>query len=56
MALITEWKPFNFPDFDLMKERMRQPLIFDGRNQYEPQKMTELGFEYHSIGRTNTPS
>ncbi len=51
MALITEWKPFNFPDFDRMKQRMASPLIFDGRNQYDPAEMAERGFEYHSIGR-----
>ncbi len=51
MALVTEWKPFNFPDFDRMKQRMASPLVFDGRNQYDPAEMAERGFEYHSIGR-----
>ncbi|HID49152.1 MAG TPA: UDP-glucose/GDP-mannose dehydrogenase family protein, partial [Chromatiales bacterium] len=51
MALVTEWKPFTNPDFDTMKNRMKQPLIFDGRNQYAPVEMSERGFEYHSIGR-----
>ena len=52
MALITEWKPFHHPDFSRMKTQMKQPIIFDGRNQYDPLEMKELGFEYHSIGRT----
>ena len=51
MALVTEWKPFNHPDFARMKSAMKSPLIFDGRNQYDPQEMQALGFEYHSIGR-----
>jgi UDPglucose 6-dehydrogenase len=51
MALVTEWKPFRHPDFERMKQLMRQPVVFDGRNQYEPQHLRELGFEYRGIGR-----
>lgn len=51
MVLVTEWKPFRHPDFNRMKSLMRQPLIFDGRNQYDPAHVRELGFEYQGIGR-----
>ncbi len=51
LILVTEWKPFNNPDFDKMKQLMKSPVIFDGRNQYEPQHMHKLGFTYLSIGR-----
>lgn len=51
LLLITEWHQFRYPDFDRMKELMNNPLIFDGRNQYDPRKMKEMGFLYYSIGR-----
>lgn len=51
LLIMTEWEEFRNPDFDLMRERMRSPVIFDGRNLYEPQQMREAGFAYHSIGR-----
>ncbi len=51
LVLATEWKPFRSPDFDAMKARMRGRLIVDGRNQYEPQQMRALGFEYCGVGR-----
>lgn len=51
LVLITEWKPFRHPDFARMKDLMHQPLIFDGRNQYDPQHLRSLGFEYQGIGR-----
>ncbi len=51
MVLATEWKPFRHPDFRVMKKLMRQPVIFDGRNQYDPQMLTREGFEYAGIGR-----
>ena len=50
-SLVTEWKPFRNPDFELMKKAMRTPLIFDGRNQYDPKQVAALGFEYFGIGR-----
>ena len=52
LAIVTEWKEFRTPDFDTIKARLRSPLIFDGRNLYEPQLMKSFGFEYHCIGRT----
>lgn len=51
LVLATEWKPFRSPDFEAMKARMRGRLIIDGRNQYDPQQMRALGFEYCGVGR-----
>ncbi|NLC70842.1 MAG: UDP-glucose/GDP-mannose dehydrogenase family protein, partial [Desulfuromonadaceae bacterium] len=51
MALVTEWKPFRIPDFEAMKRLMKQPVIFDGRNQYDPEAVKAAGFEYQGIGR-----
>lgn len=51
LLIITEWKPYRRPDFQKMKGLMRQPIIFDGRNLFEPERMRELGFEYVSMGR-----
>ncbi len=51
MLLITEWHQFRYPDFKRIKSLMRQPVIFDGRNQYDPHQVRELGFTYFAIGR-----
>jgi len=51
MLVITEWKEFRTPDFDRIRQSLKAPIVFDGRLLYEPKKMRELGFEYHSIGR-----
>ncbi|MEE8267068.1 MAG: UDP-glucose/GDP-mannose dehydrogenase family protein, partial [Acidiferrobacterales bacterium] len=51
MVLVTEWKPFRHPDFARMKQLMKAPIIFDGRNQYEPHAVRQSGFEYVGIGR-----
>ena len=51
LAINTEWTVFRTPDFDEIKTRMKQPLIFDGRNLYEPSQMAAQGFTYYSIGR-----
>ena len=53
LILVTEWKTFRQPDFNLMADTMRQKIIFDGRNQYDPIEVREAGFEYHGIGREN---
>jgi UDPglucose 6-dehydrogenase len=53
LIIVTEWKAFRSPDFDALKQKMKQPIIFDGRNLYEPAVMKELGFEYRGIGRHN---
>jgi UDPglucose 6-dehydrogenase len=54
LAIVTEWKEFRTPDFDTIKSTLRSPIIFDGRNLYEPPLMAEFGFEYHCIGRPST--
>lgn len=51
LCINTEWGDFRNPDYAEMKRRMRQRIIFDGRNLYEPDTMREHGFIYHSIGR-----
>jgi UDPglucose 6-dehydrogenase len=51
LVLVTEWKPFRYPDFAVVRKRMRQPIIFDGRNLYDPAELRGLGFEYSGIGR-----
>ncbi len=51
LVIITEWKIFRSPDFDTIRRSLKNPVIFDGRNLYEPQAMRELGFEYYPIGR-----
>jgi UDPglucose 6-dehydrogenase len=51
LLIVTEWNEFRRPDFDRMKALLRRPIIFDGRNLYEPEQMREHGFTYHPIGR-----
>lgn len=53
MLLVTEWKPFRNPDLDAMKRLMKQRVIIDGRNQYDPKLIREAGFEYVGVGRRN---
>jgi UDPglucose 6-dehydrogenase len=51
LFIVTEWNDFRRPDFARVKASLKQPVVFDGRNLYEPQKMRELGFTYFAIGR-----
>jgi UDPglucose 6-dehydrogenase len=51
LAINTEWSEYRHPDFAEMHRRMAAPVVFDGRNLYEPQQMQRAGFTYHSIGR-----
>ena len=51
LVLVTEWKPFRYPDFAVVKKHMQLPIIFDGRNLYDPVELRALGFEYFGIGR-----
>jgi UDPglucose 6-dehydrogenase len=51
LVLVTEWKTFRQPDFKRMGQLMKHKIIFDGRNQYDPEQMMEYSFEYHGIGR-----
>ncbi|HEX3178883.1 MAG TPA: UDP-glucose/GDP-mannose dehydrogenase family protein [Methylomirabilota bacterium] len=54
VALVTEWNEFKFLNLERLRAALRRPLIFDGRNLWEPERMRRLGFEYHSIGRKPT--
>src|SRR5262249_34724042 len=49
--IVTEWNEFRRPDFERMKQLMKRPVVFDGRNIYDPEEMRQLGFTYYSIGR-----
>ncbi len=51
LVICTEWKTFRSPDFDQLKQNLRQPVIVDGRNLFDPVKMQQLGFSYYAIGR-----
>ena len=51
LLIVTEWNEFRSPDFTLLKKALKQPVIFDGRNLYDPQQLARLGFNYYSIGR-----
>ena len=51
LAIATEWKTFRAPDFAAMKAALKSPVVFDGRNLYEPETMRENGFQYYPIGR-----
>jgi UDPglucose 6-dehydrogenase len=51
VALVTEWNEFKQLNLDRLRAVMRRPVVFDGRNLWEPERMRRLGFEYHSIGR-----
>jgi UDPglucose 6-dehydrogenase len=51
LFIVTEWNEFRHPDFERMKGLMKSPVIFDGRNIYDPVRMRELGFTYQGIGR-----
>ena len=53
LVIVTEWKAFRSPDFDQVMQKLIRPIIFDGRNLYEPSAMQELGIEYYGIGRHN---
>jgi len=53
LVIVTEWKAFRSPDFDQVVQKLTHPIIFDGRNLYEPGSMKELGIEYYGIGRHN---
>ncbi|MEI6617662.1 MAG: UDP-glucose/GDP-mannose dehydrogenase family protein [Betaproteobacteria bacterium] len=51
LVIMTEWRQFKAPDLEALKQALKAPLIFDGRNLYDPQRMRERGFSYHGIGR-----
>jgi UDPglucose 6-dehydrogenase len=51
LVICTEWQQFRAPDFELIKAQLQQPVIFDGRNLYEPKRLAQRGFTYYAIGR-----
>ena len=51
LAIVTEWREFRSPDFDAMRAELTSPVVFDGRNLYDPQLMKQFGFTYYGIGR-----
>ena len=54
LAVCTEWHEFRRPDYDRVRELMKNPLVFDGRNLFRPEKMKQFGWEYYSIGRPSS--
>ncbi len=56
LVVVTEWKEFRNPDFDAVKAALKQPLVFDGRNIFDPALMRLSGIEYHGIGRGHGPA
>ena len=54
LIIATEWNEFRKPDFSVLRASLKQPLIFDGRNLFDPETIASEGFEYHSIGRLAT--
>ncbi|MFL6531760.1 MAG: UDP binding domain-containing protein, partial [Pseudomonas sp.] len=51
LIICTEWQPFKAPDFQLIQQRLKAPVIFDGRNLYDPERMADKGFIYFPMGR-----
>ncbi|MGO9851263.1 MAG: UDP binding domain-containing protein, partial [Steroidobacteraceae bacterium] len=51
LAIVTEWQEFRSPDFDRLREVLKTPVIFDGRNLYDPAMVSRFGFTYYAIGR-----
>ncbi|MDO9597339.1 MAG: UDP-glucose/GDP-mannose dehydrogenase family protein [Azoarcus sp.] len=51
LLIVTEWKEFRSPDFELIRQTLKHPVIFDGRNMYDPAVMRRIGIDYHGMGR-----
>ena len=56
LILVTEWNQFKHLNLEKLRNLMKTPILFDGRNIYKPEPLQALGFEYHSIGRKNVLS
>ena len=54
LLIVTEWKAFRSPDFDQIKSKLKMPIIFDGRNLYQPAQVHQYGFEYYPIGQVQS--
>jgi UDPglucose 6-dehydrogenase len=52
LIIVTEWRHFRSPDFARMKQLLKQPVVFDGRNLFNPHTVRSAGIEYHPIGRS----
>src|SRR5690606_4147543 len=52
LIIVTEWQEFRAPDFEFIKQALKEPVIFDGRNMYEPKRMAKRGLGYYSVGRS----
>jgi len=55
LLIITEWRQFKSPDFEQIRATLKQPVVFDGRNLYDPAMMKSMGIDYHGIGRAAAP-
>ncbi|RQH06516.1 UDP-glucose dehydrogenase family protein [Paraburkholderia dinghuensis] len=53
LVVATDWKVFKAPDFEALIERLKSPIVFDGRNLYDPSALQEIGIEYHAVGRAS---
>jgi UDPglucose 6-dehydrogenase len=51
LVLVTEWNEFRHPDFEQIKKELKSPVIFDGRNVYNPEQLRKQGFTYYGVGR-----
>jgi UDPglucose 6-dehydrogenase len=56
LVVVTEWNEFRFPDFERISKALKEPVVFDGRNVYDPRTMADMGFDYHSVGRPGRSS
>jgi UDPglucose 6-dehydrogenase len=56
LAVVTEWQEFRSPDFDSMSQILKHPVIFDGRNLYDPAMLHRAGFKYYAVGRGDSVS
>lgn len=54
LVIVTEWNEYRNPDFERITSLMKNPVIFDGRNLYNPRRMKQMGFDYHAIGRNGS--
>jgi UDPglucose 6-dehydrogenase len=55
LAVVTEWREFRSPSFERIRDALKQPVVFDGRNIYDPETMAQFGFDYYAIGRGLRP-
>jgi len=56
LVIFTDWQEFRMPDFGIIKSKLKNAVIFDGRNLYDPAYVKEQGFEYYCIGRNRSES